>query len=372
MAFRFQSPLWLVLLIPLVVLGVLAIRRQRRVAVLYSDTSILSQLPVSMALRAKRLLPWVRMLGLALVVVALARPQRGREEFRLRTEGIAIQMCIDRSGSMEAMDFPLEGEQVNRLTAVKSVFRDFVAGKGRLPGRPDDLIGLVAFGGYADAKCPLTLDHGALLEVLDQIEIPESVFDRFGRVIHPQFRKLPREQLLRMRSALERLHQDQLTAIGDAVALAADRLKDVEAKSKVIILLSDGEQTAGVIDPPEAAETAKALGIKIYAIGIGTTGLAPMPVPDGYGGFVLRPQEVRLDEGTLKLLAETTGGRYFNAQDTQALENVYAEIDKLERSPSEGRLYTEYRELYQYAMFPGLGLILLEILLISTRFRSLP
>ncbi len=345
----------MLLLVPLVLLAVLAIRRQRRVAVLYSDVGILAELPATMALRARRLLPWVRVLGLAAVIVALARPQHGREEFRIRTEGIAIQMCIDRSGSMQAMDFRLEGEQVNRLAAVKSVFRDFVAGKGPLPGRPDDLVGLVAFGGYADAKCPLTLDHGALLEVLKTVEIPQPVLDSRGRLLN---RGLYEEEMK--------------TAIGDAVALAVDRLKDVKAKSKVIILLSDGEQTAGVVDPPEAAETAKAFGVKIYSIGIGTTGWAPVPAEDPFGRTVLRRMPVRLDEQTLKLLAETTGGRYFNAQDTETLEMVYAEIDKLEKTLSEGRLYTEYRELYQYAMFPGLGLILLEILLVSTRFRSLP
>lgn len=353
--FHFQNPLWMLLLVPLVGLGVLAIRRSRRVAVLYSDVSLLGSLPVTMALRAKRLLPWVRLLGLGLVVLALARPQHGREEFRIRTEGIAIQMCLDRSGSMQAMDFRLDDRQVNRLEAVKAVFRDFVVGRGDLAGRPDDLIGLVAFGGYADAKCPLTLDHGALLAVLGTVEIPKPILDSRGRVLN--------------RGLLE---EEMKTAIGDAVALAVDRLKDVKAKSKVIILLSDGEQTAGAVDPPEAAQTAKAFGVKIYSVGIGSTGWAPIPMEDRFGRTVLRRQPVRLDEETLTMLAETTGGRYFNAKDTEALKNVYAEIDKLEKTLSEGRLYTEYRELYQYAMFPGLGLILLEVLLGSTRFRSLP
>ncbi len=298
---------------------------------------------------------WRDSAGLVLVVVALARPQQGREEFRVRAEGIAIQMCIDRSGSMQAMDFQLDGEPVDRLQAVKQVFRDFVTGRGELPGRPDDLIGLVAFGGFADGKCPLTLDHGALLEVLESVEIPKPVYDSHDRVVNARL-----------------LEEEMKTAIGDAVALAVDRLKDAKAKSKVIILLSDGEQTAGVVDPPEAAETAKAFGIKIYTIGIGSTGWAPFPDQDAFGRTVFRRQPVRLDEETLTMLAETTGGRYFNARNTDALKNVYAEIDELEKTLSEGRLYTEYRELYQYAMFPGLGLILLEILLASTRFRSLP
>jgi len=354
-SFRFQDPLWLLLLVPVVVLGLLAIRRQRRVAVLYSDVSLLERLPQTLALRVKRLLPWLWLVGLALIVMALARPQRGREEFRLRTEGIAIQMCLDRSGSMQAMDFELDEKQVNRLEACKRVFRDFVAGRGRLPGRPDDAIGLIAFGGYAEAKCPLTLDHGALLQVLNTVEIPKPLHDSAGRVLNASL-----------------LEDDMKTAIGDTLALATQRLKDVAAKSRIIILLSDGEQTAGVLDPVEAAKAAKTFGIKIYTVGVGSTGLAPMPFGDRFGGTRLRPVPVRLDEKTLTEIAETTGGRYFNAKSTEALEAVYAEIDKLEKSISEGRLYTEYREWYQYLMFPGITLIVLQVVLVSTRFRSLP
>ena len=357
MSLRFQDPLWLLLLVLLGTMGLLAVRRQRRVAVLFSDVSILRTLPVTMALRIKRALPWLRLSGLALVIVALARPQYGIEEFRLHTKGIAIQMCIDRSGSMAALDFNVEGQQVDRLTVVKRVFRDFVMGKGKLPGRPDDLIGLVTFGGFVEPKCPLTLDHGALVQVLESVEIPHPIFDNRGQEIN---RRLWQE--------------DSQTAIGDALALAANRLKDIQAKSKVIILLTDGEQTAGVLRPIDGAKIAKTLGVKIYTIGIGTNGLVPIPdpYPDAFGRRVLHQQVFPLDEQTLKQIAETTGGKYDNAQDTESLENVYAEIDRLEKSASEGRLYSEYRELYQYFMFPGLGLILLEILLAGTRFRSLP
>ena len=352
---RFQDPLWLLLAAPLVLLVVLAVRHQRRYAMLYSSARLLKGLPTTMALRCKRLLPWIRLAGLLLLTVALARPQRGLREFRVRSEGIAIQMCLDRSGSMQALDFRLEGERVDRLTAVKDVFRKFVAGGGTLPGRQDDLIGLVAFGGFAEGKSPLTLDHGALLEVLDSIEIPQPARDSQNPSINRRF-----------------WEEELATAIGDAVALAVDRLKDVKAKSKVIILLSDGESNAGVVYPQEAAQTAKTYGIKIYAIGVGTTGQAPFPDVDLFGRKILVPQMVRLDEDTLKMLAKETGGQYFHAEDSRGLEEVYASIDQLEKTATESRLYSEYRELYQWFMLPGLGLVLLVAVLSCTRFRSLP
>ncbi len=353
--FRLQDPLWLLMLIPVIAFGWLGIRRQRRAAVLYSSVAILKELPNTLALRVKRLIPWLKIFGLALVVIALARPQHGREEFRVRAEGISIIMCIDRSGSMLAQDFLLDEQRINRLDAVKEVFHEFVTGDGHFNGRPDDLIGLIVFGGFADAVCPQTLDHGALLEVLKSVNVAEPIRDRSGRVINAEL-----------------LQEEQATAIGDAVALSVDRLKDVESKSKVIILLSDGENNAGAVDPKEAAEAAKNFGVKIYSVGVGSTGMAPFPSIDLFGRPVLRPQPVRLDETTLKMLAETTGGRYFNAQDTETLEQVYAEIDKLEKTKTESRLYTEYRELFQFWMIPGLCCVLMEVLLTTVRFRSLP
>ena len=355
MGFRFQSPYWLILMVPLLAIAWLSIRKTRRDAVVYSSIALLQGLPITPAQRIKRLLPWLRVLGLGLVVLALSRPQRGLEEFRIRTEGVAIQMCLDRSGSMQAMDFTIDNQRVNRLAAVKKVFRDFVAGGGQLDGRPDDQIGLIPFGGFAESRAPLTLDHGVLLQVLDTVEIPKPIRDSRGRVINAEY-----------------LEEESATAIGDAIVLACDRLKDVEAKSKVIILLSDGENTAGAIQPAEAAQLAKSLGIKIYAIGVGSTGRAPFPAVDAFGREALVAQVVRLDEETLKMLADTTGGSYFNAKTTDALEQVYAQIDQLEKSVTEGRLYTQYHELFQSFVFPGLSLVLLEIVLSATRFRSLP
>ena len=168
------------------------------------------------------------------------------------------------------------------------------------------------------------------------------------------------------------LQEEQMTAIGDALATAVERLKPIKAKSKIIILLSDGESNAGVVDPLEAAQAAKAYGIKIYTIGIGTTGYVPIPQEDEFGRQVLVQARVQIDERALKMIAEATGGKYYNAQDTEKLRNIYADIDKLEKTTTEGRLYTEYRELFSYALFPGLGLVLLEMVLACTRFRSLP
>jgi Ca-activated chloride channel family protein len=354
--FRLASPWWLLALIPIVFLLIFQYRRESsRSVLLYSSVGLVQELPKTVPLRVKRLLPWLPILGLAFMVFALARPQHGLEEFRIRAEGIAIQMCLDRSGSMQAMDFRWKGRHVNRLEAVKQVFRDFVMGKGELRGRTDDQIGLVVFGGFAEARSPLTLDHGALLQVLDGVEIPQPITDSRGRVLNERI-----------------LEEERATAIGDAIALAVDRLAQARAKSRIIILLSDGENTAGAVTPAQAAELAAQAGIKVYTIGVGSTGRAPFPARDAFGRDVLVPQLVRLDETTLRMLADVTGGKYYNAQSTDALHEVYRDIDQLEKTATEGRLYTEYRELFQGFVLPGLGLILLEIGLRCTRFRSLP
>jgi Ca-activated chloride channel family protein len=256
---------------------------------------------------------------------------------------------------MQAMDFEEDGRPADRLSAVKRVFRDFVAGTGDLPGRPDDLIGLVAFGGYPDSRCPLTLDHGALLEILGSLEIPRPMEDSRGRVIN-----------------MSLLEEELATAIGDALALGVARLKDAEAASRVLILLSDGESNFGEIDPLDAAKAASDYGIKVYTIGIGSTGLAPFPVRDPFGKVYLEDRPVVLDEDLLESIAEKTGGQYFNARNTESLVNVYQEIDSLEKTKTEGRLYTEYRELFQFFLFSGIALVVLEVFLSLTRFRSLP
>ena len=353
--FRFAEPWWLLLAAPIFTATVIAIRRERRGAMTYSSIGLLAHLPTTLAQRVKRLLPWLRCGGLMLVAVAIARPQAGLTEHRVRAEGIAIVVCLDRSGSMEALDFEWQGKRVNRLAAVKRVLRDFIVGSGRLTGRPDDLIGLVVFGGFADSKVPLTLDHGMLLEVLETVQIPQPMKDSQGNIVNQQY-----------------FEEERATAIGDAVTLAVDRLKSSDAKSKVLVFLSDGENTAGITAPEEAAAAAKHYGIKIYSIGVGTTGRAPFPAVDRFGRQVFVAQDVRLDEKTLKMLAAETGGKYFHAKDTLALQQVYDDIDKLEKTVSEGTTYMEYRELFQWLLSPGIAIVIAEVVLRSTRFRSLP
>ncbi len=362
MSFEFYSPLWLLLLIPWTIASwpfgqLLSNRlfRSNRHAILFSDVSALRKLPISFAQRIKRILPFILFLSGVLAILALSRPRQGEEEFRVQTEGIAMEMVVDRSGSMQAMDFSIAGKRVNRLEAIKDVFKRFVRGDGDLKGRPDDNIGLISFGGYAEDRCPLTLDHDALINILDEVKIARPIFDQRGRIINQSL-----------------IQEEMQTAIGDALAQGVERLKNIDAKSKVMIFLSDGEQTAGALTPEQGAALAKKYGIKVYCIGIGSTGLAPFPMELPDGRTVLQSQAVRLDEQALIKIAKTTGGMYFNAKSTDALLKVYEVIDKLEKTKIEGQIYTHYKEWYPLPLWSALGLLLFWILLTTTRFRSLP
>ena len=356
-AFRFYTPLWLTLA-PLAAAGLWwRFRAQGVPAAVFSSVADLKALPVTVAQRVRRGLPFVFGLGLCLVIGGLARPQSGRSESRITGEGIAIEIVLDVSGSMEALDFQIEGKDVSRLEAVQHVIGEFVLGsrKSGLAGRPDDLVGLVAFGGFADSKCPLTLDHGALVDIVKGLEIPKPVRDRQGRVINA-----------------ETLQEELATAIGDGVALGVDRLRDAHARSKVLVLLTDGDNNAGVVDPREAARIAQESGMKLYTIGIGRNGVVPFPREDEFGNRVLVPAEFRIDEELLRDMAQTANGKYFHAADSAGLAQVYAEIDKLEKSQFEETKYSEYTELFAWFAGPGLLMILAVGVLLETRFRSLP
>ena len=358
MNFEFHSPLWFLLLIPWTIMFlsiVFPFWKQRSAAIIFPDVSSIRALPVTFALRIKRLLPFVLFAAGVCAIVALARPRQGDDEFRVQTEGIAIEMVVDRSGSMRALDFKLNGRKVNRLDAIKDVFKRFVIGDGKLPGRPNDNIGLISFGGYAEDRCPLTLDHDALISVLNEVKISDPIVDSYGRLLNDGL-----------------LQEENSTAIGDALAEGVERLRNAEEKTKIMIFLSDGEQTAGALTPEQGTALAKKYGIKVYTIGIGSNDLTEAPVMLSNGRVITQKVLMRLDEQTLKNIAKQTGGVYFNAKSTQNLEKVYQEIDKLEKSKIEGRLYTHYKELFTIPLWASLILILAYILLTMTRFRSLP
>ena len=356
-SFRFYSWFWL-LLAPLAVAILLwCSRRSGQPAAVFSSIADLKSLPVTPLQRLRKLFPYGTAFGLCLLIVALARPQSGKSESRISGEGIAIELVLDVSGSMEALDFQLGGRDVSRLEAVKHVIKEFVLGSrtSRLSGRKDDLVGLVDFGGFADSKCPLTLDHGALVDIVMGLEIPKPIRDRRGRVINEQS-----------------LQGELATAIGDGVALAVDRLRGAKAKSKVIVLLTDGDNNAGAVDPREAAKIAQESGIKLYSIGIGRNGVVPIPQEDEFGKRVLVPAQFRIDEELLREMAQTTGGEYFHASDSEGLSQVYAQIDRLEKSQFEETKFSEYTELFPWFAGTGFALVLAIGVMQETRFRSLP
>lgn len=276
------------------------------------------------------------------LAVALAGPRTGDAVSEVQREGIAIAMVVDRSSSMEARDFVRGDTSTSRLDVVKNIFRDFVSGGGEIgEGRPDDLIGLVTFARYADGLCPLTLDHGNLVGILEEIETPTE-------------------------------QSEDGTAVGEGLALAVERLRRQETASKVAILLTDGVNNAGDIEPLQAAELAAQYGIKVYTIGAGYTGFAPFPVRRQDGRVSLQRVPVEIDEVTLQRIAQRSGGRYFHATDEDALREVIEEIGRLERSEVSEVRYLEYE--HHFAPFVALALVAatLAALLASTWLRRLP
>lgn len=270
----------------------------------------------------------MRMLALAAIITALARPQSHNDERNVEGEGIDIVLCIDVSGSMLAQDF-----HPNRLEAAKKVAEDFVR------NRPADRIGLVIFAGESFTQCPVTSDHAVLESQIQQID---GSFLVDG------------------------------TAIGSGLTTSVDRLRTSEAKSKVIILLTDGENNGGLIDPKTAKEIAKSYNIKVYTVGIGSEGYASTPV-EGPGGQVIMQQEkVNIDEGLLKEIASETGGRYFRAKDNQTLAGIYSDIDQLEKTKLNITVTRRYTERFQPLVFLAIGLILIELILRFTVFRQFP
>lgn len=330
---RLASP-WLLLALALLPLLVQWRRRANRdAAVRFPTLATLQAASPLSAARRRGVLTLLRVATLALLVVALARPQAGTAESQIRREGVDVVLAVDVSGSMLAEDFTVGEERSSRLEAVKAVVREFVS------ARPADRISLVLFAARAYTQCPLTLDHGWLL------------------------------------TNLARAHAGMLedgTAVGSGLATATNRLRASAAKSRFVVLLTDGVSNAGRITPQTAADAAKALGVRVYTIGAGSRGLAPYPAKDMFGNKVYRPVQVDIDEATLGKIAETTGGRYFRATDTDSLREIYAEIDQAEKAPFEAPQFYDYRELYAWLLWPALALLVLEVGLGETVLRKLP
>ena len=324
----FANPklLWGLLIIPAAIVWYIFRHKKQEASVRYSDTTGFDNLPSSWKVYARHLLFALQLAALALLIVAMARPQSSSTSQTSNIEGIDIILAQDISGSMLARDL-----KPDRLEASKQVAADFVE------GRPTDRMGLVVFAGESFTQVPLTTDHGVMLNMLKEL--------KSGMI-------------------------EDGTAIGDGLATAINRLKDSEAISKVIILLTDGMNNAGSVDPYTAAELAKLYGIRVYTIGVGTYGTAPFPVQTIFG-VQYQQMKVEIDEKLLVTIANSSGGKYFRATSNQKLDEIYDEIDKLERSKIE---VTEFRHLHE-EFYPlvawALGLLLLEFILRKTVFRTI-
>lgn len=349
---QLRNPYWLLLLILIPLVLYLFQRRKHFGALRFPTLKHFARRGTSLRMLLLPLLPLLRISALGLLIFALARPQEGTEIRRDFSKGVAIMMAVDISETMLAMDFFIDNERVNRLDAVKHVFRSFVLGDDdQLPGRPNDEIGIVSFGGFAISRAPTTLDHTALDDLLQQVNIPKPIYDQHNRLLN---------------------REEFKTAIGDALALSVARLKESPAKSKVVILLSDGMNTAGDIAPTEAAKAAKEFGLKVYTIGIGHTGYAPMPGIDELGRPILKQRRVAFDGSTLKRIARETGGQYFHAEDLSGLSKIYTHIDALEKTDIESKIFMLFHELFPLYLMIALGLLLTEQLLAHTYLRRLP
>jgi len=327
--FRFAWPIAFAGFAPVALAVWYALRRRLHRSVAYPtlDTVLAAGLEASPWKRYGRLT--LRALTLCLIVLAVARPQTGRSEYRTHTEGVDIMLVLDTSGSMQAEDF----HPKNRLYVAREVVKQFIA------GRKHDRIGLVAFAAQAVTQCPLTLDYPVLTRLVDKVD----------------FGMLP-----------------DGTAIGVALATACNRLKNSKAKSRVVILLTDGQNNAGAIDPLTAARVAATLGIRVYTIGVGTRGRAPMPVNDPVFGRRMVQVKVDLDEKTLTQIARATGGRYFRATNHKELATVYGEIDHMEKTKIESQTFVNYTDHYAWFALPALIVLLVELVLAQTVLREVP
>jgi Ca-activated chloride channel family protein len=315
------------IIIPLLIVWYIFLGRKHQAYVKFSDTGFFKGMPKSWRIYARHILFVIDICALALLIIALARPQSSSKNQKINVEGIDIVLTIDLSSSMLAQDL-----KPDRLEAAKSISADFVK------GRPEDRMGLVVFASETFTQVPLTTDHGMLLNMMKDLKC--------GML-------------------------EDGTAIGDGLASSVSRLKDSEAVSKVVILLTDGDNNAGSIDPATAAEMAKLFGVRVYTIGVGTRGTAPYPVQTPFGGIQYQQIQVTINEPLLQQIADETGGKYYRATSNEKLEQIYEEIDQLERSKIEINEFTRIHEEFLPFVLMGLALLLLGFILKNTIFKTL-
>ncbi len=338
----FANPWLLLVLLAIPLLAYLRGHRGPATALLFSSTSTIRALGKSSAARAGKILRTLLFLALAAFVVALARPQLGKSMTEVQASGIDIMVVLDVSGSMLTKDFTVGGESATRIDAIREVTRKFIE------ARPNDRIGIIAFAGRPYVVSPMTLDHDWLLQNLERV--------RIGLV-------------------------EDGTAIGSAIASAANRLNDKKSKSRVLVLLTDGENNAGKIPPNTAAEAVKALKIKFYAIGAGINGIAPAPVFNGQTGkpmtdmlgrVLYQNQRVQFNEAGLREVCKIADGQFFRATDTKSLEAIFGDIDKLEKTTVSVKKYQQHRDLFPACIMAGCGLLIAQVALSQTMWRKLP
>jgi Ca-activated chloride channel homolog len=330
----FGHPYFLLLLLLLPLLAWLKGKRGEPPAFVYSSVQLVRGILNITRARSGGFMSALRWLALALLIVALAQPRFTRSETSVTASGVDIVVALDMSGSMISEDFEVRGQRVSRFNMARAVLEQFIE------KRPNDRIGLVVFGSEPYIATPLTLDHDFLMRHLDRLQI--------GAI------------------------DENRTAIGSALSTAINRLREVKSKSKIVILMTDGQNNAGKIAPLTAAEAAQVLKVKVYTIGVGTRGMAPMPVIVAGRRVGERMEPVDIDEETLQKIADLTQGKYYRADNTARFQAIYAEIDKLEKTEKEVKKFAQHRELFAWAITPGLLLVLLETLLSHTAWRRLP
>jgi len=331
---RFLQPewFWLLALLPIVMLW--RGRRGPVAAIEYSDVSLAREVARGSRNRVGRLQWLLPVLACALMIAGLARPQRSHSRTEVTANGIDIVLGLDVSGSMQALDFKVDRQRVNRIEVVKAVVSKFI------DERPDDRIGLIAFAGAPYLVSPITLDHDWLQQNLERVSVAAAA--------------------------------DDGTAIGSAIAACVNRLRLTPAKSKVVILLTDGVNNTGKISPLAAAEAAKAMGVKIYTIGVGVRGYAPIPIRDAAGNTQVINAKVDVDEKTLQAVADETGGNFYRATDTDSLQKIYEQINRFEKTAQTVQKFERTEELYPWALIPSLAILGLSLTLQQTLLRRLP